>query len=35
VGDAGQHGVEGDDRLAAADIALQQPVHGAIDGEVR
>ena len=28
VGDGGEHGVERDDGLAAADIALEQAVHG-------
>ena len=34
VGDAHEHRVHGDDRLAAADVALQQPVHRAFVGHV-
>jgi hypothetical protein len=29
-----QHGEEGDDRLAAADVALQEPQHPAVGGHV-
>ena len=34
VGDAHQHRVQRDDRLAAADVALQQPVHRHVAGHV-
>ena len=34
VGDRDEHRVECDDRLAAADVALQQAVHGAVERHV-